>query len=143
MVIDTCTNDLLIKVDLFHNESFIGDALDDRITKFEPIILEAIRMQEVKMEEEIELSDPTSAHQGVVYAVGRVCCDSLIENAKFNQKSVMLEASKSTGVGSRVELNLDDVLQTEDGISLFPGQIIGVRGIDTIVIVSSRYESIW
>lgn len=107
-----------------------GDCLDDRIMQFEPILLETIKEEESKdgSEEEIELSDPTSAQQGAIYSVGRVCCDSLEVKAKFNQKSIMLEVSKNTGVGSRVELNIDELLSTENDVALFPGQIIGIKG---------------
>ena len=58
--------------------------------------------------------------------VGRICIDSVLENSKLNAQSILLESSRLIGNGSRIQLNLDSLLQ--DSYSLFPGQIVGIKG---------------
>ena len=93
---------------------------------FESIILDQIKTTEGNLE--IELTDPTCVHQDQFYAVGRVCSDSILEGAKFNEKSCMLEVSKTMGIGLRVLLNLSEVFLEDTDVCLFPGQVIGIKG---------------
>ena len=48
--------------------------------------------------------------------VGRLCCDS---DGKLNAKSVMLEGSRETSGGRRIQLDLSAI----ERYSLFPGQV--------------------
>jgi DNA polymerase alpha subunit B len=48
---------------------------------------------------------------------GRICSETT--EGRMNDKSVMLEASRAVGGGSRVLLNLNDV----PSFALFPGQV--------------------
>ncbi|KAI9313261.1 DNA polymerase alpha/epsilon subunit B-domain-containing protein [Dichotomocladium elegans] len=69
-------------------------------------------------------SNPTRPHQDNVTAVGRICCDA--SDGKMNIKSVVLETSRALGMGRRVLLDFNRINQ----YSLFPGQIIGVQGVN-------------
>jgi DNA polymerase alpha subunit B len=46
----------------------------------------------------------------------------------LNERSVVLETSRLIGNGTRIPLNLDKLILSGKGYSLFPGQIVGVRG---------------
>jgi DNA polymerase alpha subunit B len=59
-------------------------------------------------------------------AVGRICLDPPTTTARPTVTSLVLETSRRLGGGSRVPLNLSNV----PSISLFPGQVIGVRGVN-------------
>jgi DNA polymerase alpha subunit B len=50
-------------------------------------------------------------------AVGRICCEDAA--GKLNEQSVVLESSRSMGMGKRVKLNLSNL----PGYSVFPGQV--------------------
>jgi DNA polymerase alpha subunit B len=50
-------------------------------------------------------------------AVGRICCEDVA--GKLNEQSVVLETSRSMGMGKRVKLNLGNL----PGYSVFPGQV--------------------
>lgn len=56
--------------------------------------------------------------------MGRIVCDS---DAKLNENSVLLESSRCIGSGLRIPLNLSSV----PAYSLFPGQIVMVKGINS------------
>ena len=59
-------------------------------------------------------------------AVGRICLDPPTTTARPTSTSLVLETSRRLGAGSRVPLNLSSL----PSFSLFPGQVIGVRGIN-------------
>ncbi|MCO5599951.1 hypothetical protein L7F22_054058 [Adiantum nelumboides] len=59
-----------------------------------------------------------------VVAVGRVASDS--PEGRLNAPSLVLETSRRTGGGQRVPLNMGRL-----GASLFPGQIVALKGINT------------
>jgi len=61
-----------------------------------------------------------------IVAVGRICLDPPTAAARLTITSLILETSRRLGGGSRIPLNLSNVPLA----SLFPGQIIGVRGIN-------------
>ncbi len=65
-------------------------------------------------------------NQESVLVLGRICCEaSLTGNGILNEESVWLEGSKEDSNGVRVRLNLQSVKE----FSIFPGQIVGCKGI--------------
>lgn len=71
---------------------------------------------------------PNVPRQEEVLTVGRICCDSAIENSKLNERSIVIETSRLIGNGCRIPLNLDAIIAEGKAFSLFPGQIVGVKG---------------
>lgn len=72
-----------------------------------------------------EVANPRHASQSLLMTYGRICSDS---EARLNQSSLMLETSRHVGLGSRVTVNVESV----DVFSLFPGQIVGVQGVNNM-----------
>ncbi|KAJ3281769.1 DNA-directed DNA polymerase alpha subunit pol12 [Borealophlyctis nickersoniae] len=106
-----------------------GDLIDERIDRFASLICDAARDALPESERaEFCLAHPAQPAQEAVLSVGRVCCDTIDENAKLNEKSVVLEASRELGAGCRVKMGLEDLLRLGQGYALFPGQIVGVDG---------------
>eukprot|EP00051_Salpingoeca_urceolata_P011206 m.138387 g.138387 ORF g.138387 m.138387 type:complete len:594 (+) comp17028_c0_seq4:157-1938(+) len=75
-----------------------------------------------------EAEAPSLAHvalpvQEEAVIVGRVCCDAA-GKARLNAQSVMLEGSRDTSNGARVQLDLSAVRD----FSVFPGQIVAAKG---------------
>ncbi|KAI9009826.1 DNA polymerase alpha/epsilon subunit B-domain-containing protein, partial [Gaertneriomyces semiglobifer] len=104
-----------------------GDFLDERIDTFADIIGQGIKASlPAEEHEEFAIQHPALPQQETLFTVGRVCCDSLTDDSKLNAQSVVVEASRAIGSGARVHLNLR---QAPD-YSLFPGQLIGVEGIN-------------
>lgn len=50
---------------------------------------------------------------------------------RMNATSVMLEGSRHTSNGSRVEVDLSNVKAAKESYSLFPGQIVAIEGVNT------------
>ncbi|XP_003552790.1 DNA polymerase alpha subunit B [Glycine max] len=68
-----------------------------------------------------EPTDPTTASQRSIFAVGMICCDG---EGRLNEKSVMLQSSIEHSGGECVRLDL----QRLSHYSIFPGQIVGIGG---------------
>jgi DNA polymerase alpha subunit B len=64
--------------------------------------------------------------QNEIVAVGRICLDPPTTTARLTPTSLVLESSRRLGAGSRVPLNLSGL----SSFSLFPGQVVGVRGVN-------------
>ena len=71
---------------------------------------------------------PNIPRQEQILTVGRICCDSVTDASKLNDRSVLLETSRLIGNGIRIPLNLEALITGGTPYSLFPGQIVGVRG---------------
>lgn len=69
-------------------------------------------------------ANPTRPIQESIYAYGRISSDSAEGN--LNEKSVLLQTSRDLGMGRRVRLDLSRL----ENYDLFPGQVIGVRGMN-------------
>lgn len=95
-----------------------SDVLDEQIEAFTKIIQEHFQLSPS------DFGDPTIQSQGEVYAVGRIVPDSSSSEDYVNMESLALETSRLSGIGRRVRLNLANVAE----VSLFCGQIVGVRG---------------
>jgi DNA polymerase alpha subunit B len=111
-----------------------GEGLDDRIDYIGGLIGQAYHIA--------AFGNPSYPSQESVYAYGMICSDSSAEGSKLNDKSVVLETSRDLGMGKHVPLDLSKV----DSYSLFPGQIVGMKGtnhngrafqVEEILLVSS------
>ncbi|KAI8378975.1 DNA polymerase alpha/epsilon subunit B-domain-containing protein [Blakeslea trispora] len=100
-----------------------ADTLDERIEYMGSLIAEAHQIPSESF------SNPTRPNQESVYAYGRICSDVTSESeGRLNARSVMLQTSKELGMGRRVKLDLAGL----DSYSLFPGQIVGLYGRNTL-----------
>lgn len=71
-----------------------------------------------------EYSNLKTASNETISVVGRICCDSV---GRLNSASVLLEGSRDVSGGDAVPVDLSQLSE----FSLFPGQIVGVRGVNT------------
>ncbi|KAI8341362.1 DNA polymerase alpha subunit B N-terminal-domain-containing protein [Chlamydoabsidia padenii] len=92
-----------------------AEVLDDRIDYMAQVISQAYGLEN-------DYGNPTRATQDTITAVGRICSDS--SEGKLNDKSILLETSRTLGMGKRVKLDMSNTI----GYSLFPGQIVAVEG---------------
>lgn len=108
-----------------------SETLDEKVESFLSLISET---HNIPFD---EFSDPSSASPGDVIAIGRICSDS-VSDGKLNQASLVLESCRRVGAGSRVPLKFDKLeklpesftSQEGNSFSLFPGQIIALRGVN-------------
>ncbi|GAA5811310.1 hypothetical protein MFLAVUS_004743 [Mucor flavus] len=70
-------------------------------------------------------ANPSKRSQEAIYAYGLVSSDDGSE-LRLNEKSVVLQTSRDLGMGKRVLLDMSRV----ESYSFFPGQVIGVKGIN-------------
>ncbi|CAK9435553.1 uncharacterized protein LODBEIA_P02800 [Lodderomyces beijingensis] len=74
---------------------------------------------------DLQFGNPCASSQFDILCCGRIVPDSpSYDNEALNSSSLFLETSRITGVGQRVSLNLTSL----KGFSLFPGQIVVLRG---------------
>jgi len=79
-----------------------------------------------------EWGDPSVISQEDIWAYGRICAES--QEAKLSEQACWLETSRMLGHGRRVrlqwttDLKVHGVGPMEQGIGLFPGAIVGLRG---------------
>ncbi|CAO3591206.1 unnamed protein product [Absidia cylindrospora] len=92
-----------------------SEVLDDRIDYIADVINQAYQLDN-------DYGNPCRATQNTITAVGRICCDA--SEGKLNDKSILLETSRTLGMGKRVKLDISQVNE----YTLFPGQIIAVEG---------------
>ncbi|XP_073306796.1 uncharacterized protein [Primulina huaijiensis] len=67
--------------------------------------------------------DPSIASQISIFAVGMICCE---EEGRLKEKPVLLQSSVEHSGGQRVRLDLQKLNQ----FSVFPGQVVGVEGLN-------------
>lgn len=70
-------------------------------------------------------ANPSKQSQEAIYAYGLVTSEDGSEQ-RLNEKSIVLQTSRGLGMGKRVLLDMSRV----ESYSLFPGQVIGVKGIN-------------
>lgn len=94
-----------------------SEVLDDRIDDFTNLVQQFHSLDDSAF--------GSAANQGTteIVAVGRIASDSP-EGGKLNAASVVLEASRRTGMGFRVPLKMDKIRSW----SFFPGQIVALKG---------------
>mgnify|MGYP003365504852 CR=1 FL=1 len=100
----------------------VADYLDDQIDRAAQIVLKHYKFDQA------DFGNPNIQSQAEILAVGRIVPDSPTTeyDADLNSHSLFLEASRLGGIGERVRL---DLAALED-YSLFPGQIVCLRGIN-------------
>ncbi|KAH8554014.1 DNA polymerase alpha subunit B N-terminal-domain-containing protein [Umbelopsis sp. PMI_123] len=101
---------------MFEKISERAEIIDDRIEYFSEVVMQHHNVQ--------EFANPTRANQSSIMAVGRICCEDAA--GKLNEQSVVLESSRSMGMGKRVKLNLSNL----PGYSVFPGQVVALNGVN-------------
>lgn len=102
----------------------ISDTLDVQIEVMTDVIKEAYGL------ESVDMGNPAAISQSTIVAVGRIVPDSLADNS-LNRYSMLLEASRAAAAGSRVKLNVEQLLQPQSAsreTSFFPGQLVALRG---------------
>ncbi|KAK9362305.1 DNA polymerase alpha/epsilon subunit B-domain-containing protein [Lipomyces starkeyi] len=119
-----------------------SEYLDERIERFADLIQEQLA-DEVRKSDKPDavlvtaaerLSSPAAITHEDVIVVGRIVSDSVhaADSSKVNETSVLLETSRRLGSGARVPFKLSLELQGEGkqqvSLSLFPGQIVALRG---------------
>ncbi|CAO3642509.1 unnamed protein product [Cunninghamella blakesleeana] len=92
-----------------------SEMLDDRIDYIADVIAEHYELKD-------GFANPTRTTQETITAVGRICCEAT--DGKINSKSIMLETSRTLGMGKRILLDISDMKD----YTLFPGQIVAVQG---------------
>ncbi|KAL7646319.1 UNVERIFIED_CONTAM: hypothetical protein RMT77_003228 [Armadillidium vulgare] len=100
---------------MFEKLSDCSDILDDAIYYIGNQIKETLDVD--------ELSHVHSAGNENIWCIGRICCDSV---GRLNAASVLLEGDRELCSGSTVKVDLSRLQK----YSLFPGQIVGIKGIN-------------
>lgn len=113
----------------------VADYLDEQIDDAAKAVLKHYKF------EQSEFGNPTLQSQTEILAVGRIVPDSPLTDfdADLNLNSLMLETSRSGGIGQRVRIDVSGL----SDYSLFPGQIVCVRGINptgNIFKVTGHYD---
>ncbi|XP_020220772.1 DNA polymerase alpha subunit B [Cajanus cajan] len=102
------------------NCRFMYDRLEDRLNAIENRIRKHTRAFVASGIHE-EPTDPTTASQRSIFAVGMICCDG---EGRLNEKSVMLQSSIEHSGGECVRLELHRLSH----YSIFPGQVVCIEG---------------
>mmetsp|Transcript_48981 Transcript_48981/g.118616 ORF Transcript_48981/g.118616 Transcript_48981/m.118616 type:complete len:817 (-) Transcript_48981:55-2505(-) len=80
------------------------------------------------------LGEVNIPRQDGVTCIGRVCNEA--HEGRLNETSIVLEGSRSTSGGARINVDIKQFKEdgnttpNHDGYSLFPGQIIGIEGMN-------------
>jgi DNA polymerase alpha subunit B len=106
----------------------VHHALNSRLEDMSQEILQRYLNENDKDEENMDMGDIFEQvgvpRQSVQFNVGRICNES--HSGKINSTTILLEGSRSGSNGARISV---DVSQLEN-YSLFPGQIVGVKGMN-------------
>ncbi|XP_066942609.1 DNA polymerase alpha subunit B isoform X2 [Macrobrachium rosenbergii] len=94
----------------------VAEVLNDTITLLGDEIKDTLKVE--------EYSSLKSACNEVITVCGRICCDSV---GRLNAASVLLEGSREASGGDAVQVDLSQLAE----FSLFPGQIVGIQGLNT------------
>jgi len=95
-------------------------AHDMRLASFEGPMLEV--MHQIHADEDITVGTIGVPTQQEVMLCGRIACEGL--EGKLNERSLLLEGTKASSNGARVQLNVAECPR----IAAFPGQIVSVLG---------------
>ncbi|KAI9204070.1 DNA polymerase alpha/epsilon subunit B-domain-containing protein [Polychytrium aggregatum] len=125
-----------------------GGIINDRINDMADRIKER-RLEQLSADdrENFQVSHPTQPSQEPVFIIGRICSEnaagvvtqgtlsapdseaSQIET-RFKDGGIVIEASRELGNGARVPLDFSELLKTGKGYEFFPGQIVGLEGMN-------------
>ena len=107
-----------------YNTSFMWEKLDERARLLDAQVaaLEAALSERTDLP---PLSPISATGPDEVTIVGRVCCEG---EGKLNKESIYLEGSRATSNAFRVRLDLSGCPE----FALFPGQIIGSVGVNSV-----------
>ncbi|KZW01460.1 DNA polymerase alpha, subunit B [Exidia glandulosa HHB12029] len=101
-----------------------SEELDDRIDRFAELVSEHYKIA--------EFGDPSAVTEEEVIVVGRICCDA---DAKLNEASMLLEASRVVASGVRVPLKFahdvtmrGGLVPGQTGAGFFPGAMAAFKG---------------
>ncbi|KAL2332688.1 hypothetical protein Fmac_013901 [Flemingia macrophylla] len=100
---------------------FMYDRTEDRLNAIENRIRKHTRAFVASGLHEEPPTDPTTASQRSIFAVGMICCDG---EGRLNEKSVILQGSIEHSGGECVRLDLHCLSH----YSIFPGQVVGIKG---------------
>ncbi|KTW28976.1 hypothetical protein T552_01607 [Pneumocystis carinii B80] len=114
---------------MYQKLSEISEVLDDKIDTFTDELIKYYDLSEN------DFGNPSYVSHNEIIVVGRIICDSDSEGY-LNTTSIILETSRRFCSGSRVLLHIDSL----DSYSLFPGQILGVKGINSTGVYFSVHE---
>lgn len=95
-----------------------SEILDDRIDEF------MVLLQEHHQLEDSAFGSAASQSTNEIVTVGRIASDSM--EGKLNASSIVVEMSRRMGGGLRIPLTMDSL----SSFQFFPGQIVGLRGIN-------------
>lgn len=114
---------------------WMDEAIEDRaaahhaqLAAMEGQILEAVRARPAARlsvsegEDEVQTGIVGVSSQAEVALCGRLLCEGL--EGRLNERSILLEGSRASARGARVNLNLNSCPH----VAAFPGQIVGVLG---------------
>ena len=107
-----------------------SSALDSHLTSFQNQICEQERNKqqqggEMSHDEEFPYEFVGVPHSEAQFNVGRICNEA--HEGKMNQTTILLEGSKVGSNGARINLDMGQL----NNFTLFPGQIVGVKGVNT------------
>ncbi|ORX80406.1 hypothetical protein BCR32DRAFT_193619, partial [Anaeromyces robustus] len=103
----------------------ISDVLDERIDKICNIIKD--HHQEIEY-----FASNRQRQQEEYYTAGKLCIDILdimdATSTRNNENSFLLEGSRSIDSGFRTKLNFTSLANKGKSYTLFPGQVLGIKG---------------
>lgn len=101
---------------MFEKIKDTSESMDERIDYIGSLIQQAYNIE--------VFGNPMRISQEPIYGYGLVCSDAA--DIRLTPNSIMLQTSRDFGMGGRIALDLTKV----ESYTLFPGQVIGVKGIN-------------
>eukprot|EP00049_Salpingoeca_infusionum_P025871 m.22276 g.22276 ORF g.22276 m.22276 type:complete len:655 (+) comp8372_c0_seq2:89-2053(+) len=98
--------------------------LDEQLDDMGRKIVKRHKIKDEESGEPVQFAHVAMAAQDPTYICGRIDVDAL--SGKINSSSILLEGSSTTSSGRRIPLTFAPAT----GYSIFPGQMIGVRGVN-------------
>lgn len=110
----------------------IGDYLDNKINFFSELLLDQMNEMNLNSDEQSNeniriLSHPGVPSQQEMFSVGRITFNPK-EDQRISLQNIYLESSRRLGSGSRIQLDLSKIQNSNKSVNLFSGQIVGVKG---------------
>lgn len=109
---------------MYQSAQTIGDVLNERILSMADE-MQDVMLNKGKEGEEEEYASIGEINSGTFSTVGRICCDC---SGHLNAASVLVEGWAVPGRSNCVPLDLSRV----ESFSIFPGQIVGIKGMNSV-----------